>query len=222
MQRPRVLVLDVNETLSDLGPLADRFTDVGAPGHLAATWFAGVLRDGFALAVHGEAQPFATIGAETLRSTLAGCPLDSGLDQAVDHVMGGIAALTVHDDVREGLRALSALDIRLVTLSNGSTEVGRQLLAGAGLLGEVERLLSVEDAGTWKPAAAAYAYAVAQSGVRAEEAMLVAVHPWDTDGARRAGLRSAWVNRGAGRFPAHFLAPELEAGSLVDLADRLR
>ena len=35
-----VVVLDVNETLSDLEPLRRRFTDIGAPGHLLETWFA--------------------------------------------------------------------------------------------------------------------------------------------------------------------------------------
>ncbi|MBA3294276.1 MAG: haloacid dehalogenase type II, partial [Geodermatophilaceae bacterium] len=44
-----LLVFDVNETLSDLAPLAAAFTAVGAPGHLVDHWFSSVLRDGFAL-----------------------------------------------------------------------------------------------------------------------------------------------------------------------------
>ena len=221
MERPAVLVLDVNETLSDMRPMAGRFEAVGAPGHLAAPWFAGVLRDGFALAVHGASAPFAAIGAESLRGTLAGRPLDRDLDDAVEHVMAGFTSLAVHDDVAEGLRAVTALGIRLVTLSNGSTSVAEGLLGRAGLLDVVDELLSVDDAGAWKPAAAAYAYAVDRCGVEPHRAMLVAVHPWDTDGARRAGLGSAWVNRTGGSFPAHFLTPDVEATSMVDLADRL-
>lgn len=58
---------DVNETLSDLSPLAGRFEDVGAPGHLARTWFAGLLRDGFALAAVEVSASFAGIAAEALR-----------------------------------------------------------------------------------------------------------------------------------------------------------
>ncbi len=58
-----VVVFDVNETLSDLTPLATRFTDVGAPAALAPllvrVWFASVLREGFALAVTGEQAGFA-------------------------------------------------------------------------------------------------------------------------------------------------------------------
>ena len=59
MAGPRVLVFDVNETLSDMAPLGDRFADVGALPHLAGTWFAGMLRDGFALTVHGVNPSFA-------------------------------------------------------------------------------------------------------------------------------------------------------------------
>jgi 2-haloacid dehalogenase len=217
-----VLVFDVNETLSDMAPMAARFAEVGAPGLLARAWFAGVLRDGFALAVAGAAEPFAEIGEDNLRSSLAGLPLTRGLEEAVAHVMAGFGSLEVHPDVPEGIRRLAELDLRLVTLSNGSASVARRLLGRAGLLDHLELMLSVEDAGVWKPAAAAYHHAVQRCGVAPADAMLVAVHPWDTDGARRAGLGSAWVNRDGGTFPGHFGSPDLEATSLVALADRLR
>ena len=222
LRRPSVLIFDVNDTLSDMAPMAERFEEVGAPGHLAKTWFAGVLRDGFALAVAGVAEPFARIGEEALRGCLAGLPLTRTLEESVAHVMTGFGSLEVHGDVPEGIRRLSELGLRLVTLSNGSASVARGLLDRAGLADHVELLLSVEDAGVWKPAPAAYHYAVQRCGVEPAEAMLVAVHPWDTDGARRAGLGSAWVNRDGGSFPGYFGSPDLEVASLVALADRLR
>jgi 2-haloacid dehalogenase len=63
---PVLLVFDVNETLSDMAPLAARFEEVGAPGRLAGLWFAGLLRDGFALTIGGENAPFAGLAAEGL------------------------------------------------------------------------------------------------------------------------------------------------------------
>ena len=42
---PRVVLFDVNETLSDMAPVAESFAAVGAPGHLAATLFTSLLRD---------------------------------------------------------------------------------------------------------------------------------------------------------------------------------
>jgi 2-haloacid dehalogenase len=57
--------------------------------------------------------------------------------------------------------------------------------------------------------------------VPAAEAILVTVHPWDIDGARRAGLSAAWVNRAGVDYPSYFHAPSAEVESLVDLVDRL-
>ena len=52
--------------------------------------------------------------------------------------------------------------------------------------------------------------------------MLVAVHPWDIDGAARAGLSTAWIDRTAGPYPAYFRTPDLAPPSLVELAEQLR
>ena len=84
----------------------------------------------------------------------------------------------------EGLNALANLGTRLVTLSNGSAQVAQRLLDGARVRHLFDRLLSVEEAGIWKPASGAYAYALTECGVDAKDAMLVAVHPWDIDGRR--------------------------------------
>lgn len=221
-RRPRLLVFDVNETLSDMAPLSARFEDVGAPAHLAKLWFAELLRDGFALTASGAMESFATLGAETLRVRLGGESLDRSLGDAVDHVMQGFSELSVHADVVDGLRALSGLGIRLVTLSNGSATVADTLLQGAGVREVFERLLTVEDAGAWKPDARSYAYALGECGVDPEDAMLVAVHPWDIDGASRAGLATAWIDRAGSRYPSYFTASDVQAASLVELADALR
>jgi 2-haloacid dehalogenase len=218
---PAVVLFDVNETLSDMSPMADRFVDVGAPAHLAATWFATLLRDGFALTATGSMAPFAQLGTGVLRTCLPGLPLNRTVDEAIAHIMGGFGELAVHEDVRDGIHALSALGARLVTLSNGALVVAERLFARAGLSSHFERLLSVEDAGVWKPAPAAYAYAAAQCGTAPADMMLVAVHPWDIDGADRAGLRTAWINRTQRTYPDYFRAPTLEANSLRHLAQLL-
>lgn len=220
-RRPRLLVFDVNETLSDMSPLAGRFEDVGAPAHLAKTWFAELLRDGFALAVSDVQEPFARLAAEALRVQLTGHELHRTLDDAVQHIMDGFTGLTVHPDVPKGVRALSDLGIRLVTLSNGASAVAESLLERAGVRDRFARLLSVEDAGIWKPALGAYAYALAECEVDPLDAMLVAVHPWDIDGAGRADLATAWINRTGGRYPNYFESPDLTVASLTDLAARL-
>lgn len=224
LRRPRLLIFDVNETLSDLSPLSSRFADLGLPGDIRTTWFSELLRDGFALAVAGSSAPFAELAAETLRVLFTRHRPNREVDDAVTHILDGFGAVTVHDDVVPGLQALAELDLRMATLSNGSASVAESLLGAAGVREHFERLLSVEDAGRWKPDARSYRYALEQCQVDARDAMLVAVHPWDTDGAARSGLSSAWINRHrhTDRYPSYFIAPTVEAGSLVDLADRIR
>ncbi|MFP3712136.1 haloacid dehalogenase type II [Puerhibacterium sp. TATVAM-FAB25] len=219
--RPALVVLDVNETLSDMSPLGGRLEEIGAPPHLARLWFAELLRDGFALTAAGANEPFTRIGAEALRALLQGVTLDRGVEAAVEHVMTGFSALDMHPDVADGIRAFAASGVRLVTLSNGSASAAEALADRAGILHHFEAMLSVEEAGAWKPAAAAYAYALARCDVAPAEAMLVAVHPWDINGAARAGLATAWVNRAGSHYPRHFTAPQVVVGSLTELAHLL-
>ena len=232
--RPRLIIFDVNETLSDLSPMAERFAEVGLPATLAATWFAGVLRDGFALTVTGENPAFAELAKTSLRAALVGrrgggfgdggasneAPVPD-VEEVVAHVMNGFMELPVHPDVVDGVRALADLGLRLVTLSNGSAGVARALLERNGIDEVFERLLTVEDAPAWKPAASAYAYALETCGVSASEAMLVAVHPWDIHGAHAAGLSTAWIDRSGASYPSTMHPADLEVDSVSTLAARL-
>ncbi|MER6304042.1 HAD family hydrolase, partial [Kitasatospora sp. NPDC001539] len=119
------------------------------------------------------------------------------------------------------VRELHAAGLRLATLTNGSTAGAERLLDGAGLLDCFEALLDVSAPAAWKPAAAAYRYATSTLGTAPEETVLVAVHPWDIDGARRAGLQAAWLRREATEYPAIMTAPHYTASDLPDLARTL-
>lgn len=216
MEQP-VIVFDVNETLSDLAPLGQRFADAGADPLLARVWFAEVLRDGFARSLAGDPVPFAALAEERARMLLVG----SGGDGAVQHVLEGLRGLPVHPDVVPGVTALSAAGFRLVTLTNGGTATAERLLGDAGLLPAFERLLSVEETdagGAWKPSPAAYRSAEHALGLPPERLLLVAVHPWDIHGAATAGWRTAWLDRRGEPYPSSMRQPDLRAADLVGLA----
>lgn len=217
---PSVLLFDVNETLSDLSPMGDRFAEVGLPPHLAPTWFAGLLRDGFAVTVTERPASFKDIGADVLRGLAVGVDgVDA--DAAIDHVLGSFTTLDLHSDVTEGLRELHGRGTRMATLTNGSASIPESLLSRARVDDVMERILSVDDAGIWKPHADAYRYAVEAMGATAADTMLVAAHPWDIDGAARAGLATAYVDRKGLPYPSHFERADLEVASLVELASSL-
>ena len=216
---PAVVVFDVNETLSDLSSLGARFVEVGASGSAARLWFASVLRDGFALTAAGENPPFAGVARELLLSQLAEPQLNRSVEEAAQHVMDGFARLELHADVESGIDRLHEAGFRLATLSNGAASVAERLLTSGNVRDRFEALLSVEDAGAWKPSPVAYRYAAEKLGVAADEMALVAVHPWDVDGARRAGLQSVYVNRTGAPFPATFLEPTYTVAGIDEIAE---
>lgn len=206
---PPVLVFDVNETLSDLTPMADRFEQAGLPPHLAALWFAQVLRDGFALTAAGGTATFAEIGRSVLEQLAP--------ETDPEPLLAAMSRLPLHPDVVPGVRALRAAGATLVTLSNGSAAVAEALLSTAQVRDCFHQLLSVDDAGAWKPAARAYQYVAQCCEVAPSELMLVAVHPWDIDGASRAGLQTAWINRSGSPYPSCFASPDQTVQTVGEL-----
>lgn len=220
--RPTLVLFDVNETLSDLQPLRRRFAEVGAPGDLLETWFASTLRDGFALTAAGAYADFRSVAVGVLRGrleqieTLRGDP-----GEAAEHIVSGFGELEVHPDVAEGIRMLSGAGVRMATLTNGSAEVAEKLLERAGLADHVERRLSVDAVERWKPAPEPYLYAASELDAPPAECALVAVHPWDIDGAKRAGLQGGWLNRARARYPDFFTLPDVTGESLAALAGAL-
>jgi 2-haloacid dehalogenase len=201
--------------------VAEAFTSVGAPAEWATLWFASVLRDGFALTAAGVNPSFSDVAAGVLTAMLAALDDVSDVDAAVAQVMGRFSELPVHPDVADGVRALRAQGLRLVTLSNGASRVAEQLLHRAGLATDFEQRPSVAAAPAWKPAAATYDYAAEQCGTRPERMLLIASHAWDIDGAARADLHTGWLNRTGNAYPAHFRTPDYTAPSLTELADQL-
>lgn len=99
--------------------------------------------------------------------------------------------------------------------------MAENLFSAAGIREEFEALLSVEDAGVWKPARGAYEHAARVCGTDLGDMLLVAVHPWDIDGAGRAGMPTAWVDRAGTTYPDYFSPPTFTVAGLTDLAAAL-
>lgn len=171
---PSVIIFDVNETLSDMGPLAEAFSQAGMPASLTRPWFAELLRDGFALTAAGDNPEFAHLATDNLHRLLTEASGPGNYQRQVDDIMGAFKNLAMHADAAPGIKALSRV-AELVTLSNGATSVAESLVTRGGVQDEFKRFLSVQDAPRWKPAREAYDYAARETGHTVDELLLVAV-----------------------------------------------
>ncbi|HEX4720099.1 MAG TPA: haloacid dehalogenase type II [Thermoleophilaceae bacterium] len=211
--RPQVVIFDVNETLTDMEPLRARLDAAGADPALLELWFASTLRDGIALTAAGG---FATF-ADVATAALARLAPEADAASAAD----GLSDAQPQPDVAVGLPPLAGAGFRIATLSNGSPNTAARALERAGVSELVEQNLSVEAVGRWKPAREPYAYACTECGVAPAQAMLVSVHPWDVDGASRAGLRTCLVDRDDAGYPALLRQPDIVVASLAELQANL-
>ena len=118
-------------------------------------------------------------------------------------LMGAWHRLDPWPDVRTGLDELR-LEHVTATLSNGHLALLVDLARHGDL--RFDCLLSAELARAYKPAPEVYLTAARLLGFEPGEVMLVAAHPWDLQGAREAGLRTAFIDRpleyGPGSPPA--------------------
>ncbi len=221
--RPEVVAFDVVETLFALDPVRDRMKEVGLRAEVMPLWFAGFLRDAFALDVAGTYMPFKEVAQATLRVVMAneGVFTTDAADAKIARVLDAFAELTAHPDVRPAFDRLRDAKVRIVTLTNGSAENTKKLLERAGLAGHVEKTISIDEVKRWKPAAEVYLHAAKSVGVDPGKVALVAAHAWDVHGAKRAGLRTGWVVRKDKIVSPAIAPPDAQGKTLTEVVERL-
>lgn len=213
---PKVAAFDIIGTTFSLDSVHAPLIEAGFPDHVLETWFARTLRDAFAMAATDTFAPFRSLFAFNLEE-LARAHSVEVKAELKEAILGHLSALSPHEDARQAFELLGNSGIRIVALSNGAFAASQKLLEAGRLAGLVERVVSVEEISAFKPDREVYRHTVKVAGVAPEEAILVATHPWDIHGAKRAGLMAAFVARGQ-KYPPMFQAPDVVGESLLDVA----
>jgi 2-haloacid dehalogenase len=222
----RALVFDVFGTLVDWrSGIAAAFRECGVAGdpeELADAWRGKYVP--IMLEVNNRVRPWGDFDAlhmATLDEVLA--ERDLHIDQDVRHrLVRGWHRLDPWPDVREGLNRLRR-ERPVATLSNGHVALLVDLVRHGDL--RFDCLLSAELAEAYKPSREVYGLAPRLLRLEADEVMMVASHPEDLWGARRAGLHSAFVARplehGPGSPPREDPEADLSVADLLELAAQL-
>lgn len=207
--RPKVLFFDVNETLLDISPLKKQVGKaLNGREDLLSLWFTTMLQYSLVVSASDQYEHFSSIGAATLQMVAANNDIELSEEEARDVVINSLRNLNPHPEVKKALTQLKENGYKLVSFTNSSNEGVKKQFENAGLTSYFDTMLSIEDAGKFKPFKQAYNWAANKINVSPEECMLVAAHGWDVGGALWAGWRAAFINRpGQQIFP---LAPKTE------------
>lgn len=123
--------------------------------------------------------------------------------RATDIFYAARNAVDVHDDVLPALHALRARFV-LGTLTNGNADLAR-----IGLAHFFSVSLNACQVGVAKPHPSSFARLIAALKMAPHEVLYVGDHPQtDVQGARAAGLRTAWMNRRRSGWPDELRAAD--------------
>ena len=138
--------------------------------------------------------------------------------EEVKRLVAEIERLKPFPDILEALARLKK-KYRLVILSNGDPDMLEAIKPHLGIA--FDRIISVAEAGRFKPHAAAYRKAAQIMAARPEEILFVANHAFDCVGAKASGMRAAFVDRRKRPFGDWPYQPDLVVGDFKELADLL-
>jgi 2-haloacid dehalogenase len=220
------LMFDLYGTLVDMQggltsavtPFLQRKGWMGSPDALVTWWrrthFENSMIDAL---LHREHTPYREIGQRALAYTLERAGIDY-TDEEVAALVSCIERLQPFPDVVAALGKLKQR-YRLTILSNGDPD----MLAAARphLQVEFDRIISVAEAGSFKPHVATYRTAAELLGSPPDAILFVANHAFDCVGAKAYGMRTCFVDRRKRPFGDWPYQPDLVVGDFTELADRL-
>ena len=222
----RICMFDLYGTVVDMqGGLTRAVTPylkakgwAGDPSRLVTWWrrthFENSMIDAL---LHRAHIPYREIGRISLSYTLERAGIPHTQDE-VKKLVGEIERLQPFPEVVAAL-ALLKQKYRLVILSNGDPDMLEAIRPHLGI--EFDRIISVAEAGSFKPHAATYRKAAEIMAARPEAILFVANHAFDCVGAKAAGMRAAFVDRRKRPFGDWPYQPDLIVSDFKELADRI-
>ncbi|MFJ7796023.1 haloacid dehalogenase type II [Pseudomonas sp. NPDC096950] len=138
---------------------------------------------------------------------LASLPEDS------QRLAGAIPRMPPFPEVIETLAQLKAMGFKLCIVSNTDDDI----IAGnvAQLGGHIDRVITAQQAGAYKPNPRLFDYAHEQLGVRRDQVVHICASPTlDHTAARDMQFRCVWIDRGTGRQLLPDYRPDAILGTL--------
>jgi 2-haloacid dehalogenase len=210
------VLFDLNGTLLDPRPVACALPIADATPIVLAALHDAVVQ-GMVDTLSGAYRPFLGYirGALQRQVRLAGAELDG---TALEAVVSLMAQMPPFADSADAIALLRGLGRHIGVLTNSAAAPALDALERAGLAAQIERVIASDGVRAYKPATSVYRTAVEQLGVRPSEIVLVSAHWWDVTGAKRAGVRTAWVSEKEQALMPGTPTPELQGANLRAVA----
>ena len=162
--------------------------------------------------------PYRQIGHRAVAYVMDRCEI-TYTQEEVRWLVSEIERLKPFPDVVAGLSRLRGAGYTLAILSNGDRDMLKA--AGAHIGFPFDHVISVDEAGYFKPHWKTYAKAEERIGLDRSSILFVANHAFDCIGAKAYGMRTAFIDRRKRPFGETPHQPDLIVGDFAALAANL-
>jgi 2-haloacid dehalogenase len=188
-------VFDAYGTLFDVHSAVGRYTHrLGdqASG-VSDTWRTKQLQYTWLRSLMGRHEDFWQVTGQALDYAFQMHGVDD--DPLKKDLMAAYLSLDCYPEVPGVLAALKGAGFTCAILSNGTPVMLEAAVKSAGIEAHMDRLLSVEAVGIYKPDPRVYQMGPDLLGVSADRIVFMSSNAWDASGAAAFGFHVAWVNR---------------------------
>jgi len=161
-----------------------------------------------------EHTPYREIGHRAVAHVMDRAGISYTKDE-VRSLVGEIERLKPFPEVAAALDRLRTT-YKLVVLSNGDPDMLEAAKRHHGIA--FDRLISVAEAGSFKPDVVTYTKAAELLGLRMDQILFVANHAFDCIGAKSAGMRTAFIDRRRRPFGETPHQPDIIVPTMKELA----
>jgi 2-haloacid dehalogenase len=135
-----------------------------------------------------------------------------------ERLMALYLQLATFPEVPDVLKTLKAEGYATAILSNGSPEMLKRIVAGAGIADWLDHVISVEEVGVFKPSPRVYRHCCDVMRVGADQIAFQSSNAWDAWAASAFGMHVFWCNR-YGQRPERLPGkPDAEMRTLSELS----
>jgi 2-haloacid dehalogenase len=217
----KACVFDAYGTLFDFAAAAKGCRDVLGDNidKLTAIWRDKQLQYTWLRALQGRHADFWQVTGDALDFALE--TLGIGQPGLRDRLMTLYLTLETFPEVTATLQRLKRAGLLTAILSNGSPKMLDAAVEGNQLQHLLDRVLSVEEVGVYKPHPKVYQLAVDRLGVPASAISFQSSNAWDAYAAAAFGMRVVWCNRYGQRRERLPGNPDREIRTLSELPELL-
>lgn len=216
--KPKILIFDVNETLLNLFSLKEEINAALENEMGFEVWFPKLLHYSVVETTTGNYKNFTEIAAATFKM-ISGEFDKTFTDSEIKNILSEITKLPPYPDVKPGLKQLKDSGYKLIAFSNGKPDVLKSQLEFAEIDSFFDGIHSVEEIKKYKPHPDSYQYILDKYEIKAKNALMVAAHSWDILGAKRANLKTCFIERQGKSFYQLAEKPDLIVSGIDEILE---